>query len=322
MAALVLAEHDLGTLSPATARLVAAAEMLGPVDVLVAGEGIDSVAFAAARMAGVARVRVTQDPALVSLSAEALAPLLAELAGSYSHIIAGASAVGRDVIPRLAALLDLMPVTDVTAILGPNRFERPIYAGNAVERLSSTQSRHLLTVRASAFRPAAGGNAAPIEPLAHGSIPAVAQVIATHRTAGNRPELSTARIVVAGGVSVGSADGFDLIVRLAERLGAAVGATRAAVDAGYAANDWQVGQTGKIIAPALYIAVGISGALQHLAGITGAKTIVAINTDPEAPLMQLADYAVVGDLFDVVPKLIAELDRLGVPGPLISTGSP
>lgn len=312
MAVLVLADHDLSTLSPATARVVAAATGLGAVDVLVAGEGVDQVALAAAGIAGVAKVVVAQDVALASQSAEVLADLIAALAEPYTHIIAGAGAVGRDVIPRLAAKLDLMPVTDVTAILGPNRFERPIYAGNAIETVVSGQTKQLVTVRASAFRPAATGNIAPIEPYAEGPLAEVVKVIGAHRTEGDRPELTTAQIVVSGGVSVGSAEGFNLIQTLAETLGAAVGATRAAVDAGYAPNDWQVGQTGKIIAPDLYIAVGISGALQHLAGIQGAKTIVAINTDAEAPLMKVADYALVGDLFQIVPALTQALRGKGL----------
>lgn len=312
MAVLVLAEHDLGTLSPATARLVAAAAELGSVDVLVAGEGVDQVAIDTATIAGIARVRVAQAPELNSQSADALAPLLKRLAPEYTHVIAAATAVGRDVIPRLAAKLDLMPVTDVIRILGPNRFARPIYAGNAIETVSSNQARHLLTIRASAFRPAALGNEAPIEPVEAGAFASVARFIAAHRTESDLPDLSTAQIVVGGGVSFGSAEKFALIGQLANRLGAAIGATRAAVDAGYAPNDWQLGQTGKIIAPDLYIAVGISGALQHLAGIQGAKKIVAINSDPEAPLVKLADYALIGDLFEMLPALIAELGRLGV----------
>jgi len=312
MAVLILAEHDLGTLSPAVARIVAAASELGSVEVLVVGEGVDRVAIGAAAIAGVARVLVAQGPDLNGQSAEALTPLLERLAPEYTHIIAAAASVGRDVIPRLAAKLDLMPVTDIVAILGPNRFERPIYAGNAIETVSSRQPRHLLTIRASAFRPAALGNEAPIEPVDALGIASVARFIEAHRTEGDLPDLSTAQIVVGGGVSFGSAAKFALLGQLARQLGAAIGATRAAVDAGYAPNDWQVGQTGKIIAPDLYIAVGISGALQHLAGIQGAKTIVAINSDADAPLVKLADYSLIGDLFEIVPALIAELDRLGV----------
>jgi len=306
MTVLVLAEHDLGALSPATARVVAAAGALGPVEVLVAGQNAVAVADQAALLAGVTRVRTAAD---VGLEAETLAPLLASLAADYTYIVAVSGGVGRDVIPRVAAKLDLMPVTDVTAIHGPDRFERPIYAGNAIETVVSAQSRQILTLRASAFLPppVAAPNSAPIEPIADAGSTAVVRLLATHRTEGDRPDLGTARIVVGGGIAVGSAEGFRLIEALAAKLGAAVGATRAAVDAGYAPNDWQIGQTGKIIAPDLYIAIGISGALQHLAGIQGAKKIIAINTDPEAPLMKLADYRLVGDLFTVVPALIEAL---------------
>ena len=317
MAVLVLVEHDLGQLSPATLRLVTASQALGaPVDLLVAGADVGAVAAAAAALPGVGRVRVADNAALASLSAEALTSTLLVLAADYAHIVAGSNAVGRDVMPRLAAKLDLMPVTDIVAIHGPNRFDRPIYAGNAIETVVSNQPKQLLTLRASAFSlraPAGQGSIAPIEAVGLGDIiVAATRLVSTQRTEGDRPDLSTARIVVSGGIAVGSPEGFKLIEQLAAYLGAAVGATRAAVDAGYAPNDWQVGQTGKIIAPDLYIAVGISGALQHLAGIQGAKKIIAINTDPEAPLKKLADVALVGDLFSVVPALLAELDRLEV----------
>jgi len=308
MAVLVLAEHDLGKLSASTARIVAAAERLGPVHLLVAGQGVTEVAAEAARIAGVEKVLVADSPALAELTAEAVAKLLAELAEPYGHIVAASASTGRDAIPRLAAKLDVMPVTDVIAIHGPNRFDRPIYAGNAIETIASGEPKHLLTIRASAFRPAQSGNNAPISAVG-ADVAAVAKFIAAHRTESELPELSTAQIVVAGGVSFGSAENFALVEDLARTLGAAVGATRAAVDAGYAPNDWQVGQTGKIIAPDLYIGIGISGALQHLAGIQGAKKIVAINKDPEAPLMKIADIALVGDLFEVVPQLIAGLKR-------------
>lgn len=308
MTVLVLAEHDLGTLSAATARIVVAAEKLGPVDLLVAGQGVSAVAAEAAKLAGVEKVLVADSAALASLSPEAVAALLARLAEPYSHIVAAAAAIGRDAIPRLAAKLDLMPVTDVVAIHGPTRFDRPIYAGNAIETVSSGQNKHLLTIRASAFRPAVTGNNAPVHPV-DADVASVARFLAAHRTESDLPELSTAQVVVAGGVSFGSAEKFALVSDLAKVLGAAVGATRAAVDAGYAPNDWQVGQTGKIIAPDLYIAIGVSGALQHLAGIQGAKKIIAINKDPEAPLMKIADIALVGDLFEVVPQLIAGLKR-------------
>ena len=310
MTVLILAEHDLGQLSASTARVVAAVQSLGPIDLLVAGEGVAPIAAAAARLVGVDRVLVADNPALANIAPEPLAALLERLAGPYTHIVAASAATGRDAIPRLAAKLDLMPVTDIVAIHCPNRFDRPIYAGNAIETVVSNQPKHLLTVRASAFRPVATGNAALIEAIP-ADVPAVARFIAAHRTESDLADLATAQIVVSGGVSFGSAENFALVADLAKHLGAAVGATRAAVDAGYAPNDWQVGQTGKIIAPDLYIGIGISGALQHLAGIQGAKKIIAINKDPEAPLMQIADLALVGDLFEIVPALIAELKTLG-----------
>jgi electron transfer flavoprotein alpha subunit len=311
MAVLVLAEHDLGQLSPATARLVAAAGKLGPIDLLVAGESVTAIAEAAACISGVAKVLIADTASLAALAPEPLAALLARLAPAYTHIAAASAAPGRDAIPRLAAKLDLMPVTDIIAIHGPTRFDRPIYAGNAIETVSSSQPTQLLTIRTSAFRPAGAQPAAPIETIA-ADVPAVARFIAAHRTQSDLPDLATAQIVVSGGVSFGSAEHFALVGDLAKHLGAAIGATRAAVDAGYAPNDWQVGQTGKIIAPDLYIGIGVSGALQHLAGIQGAKKIIAINTDPAAPLMQIADYALVGDLFEIIPTLIIELKRLGL----------
>ena len=308
MAVLVLAEHDLGKLSASTARIVAAAEKLGPVHLMVAGNNLGAIAAEAATIAGVEKVLVADYGTLEGLSAEALVALLAVHAEPYSHIVAASASTGRDAIPRLAGMLDLMPVTDVIAIHGPTRFDRPIYAGNAIETVSSGEAKHLLTIRASAFRPAASGNNAPVIPIPT-DVAGGDYVIAAHRTESELPELSTAQIVVAGGVSFGSAEKFALVEQLAKTLGAAVGATRAAVDAGYAPNDWQVGQTGKIIAPDIYIGIGISGALQHLAGIQGAKKIIAINKDPEAPLMKIADVALVGDLFEIVPQLIDGLKR-------------
>jgi electron transfer flavoprotein alpha subunit len=301
MSVLVLADVDQGRLTPATARVVAAAAELGAVTLLVDAAAADQ----AKAIAGVTRVL----SAALPVTAEALAPELAKLSQPFTHIVAAANATGRDVIPRLAALLDLMPVTDVTAIIGPTTFERPIYAGNATETVSDGQAKHLLTIRASAFAPARGGNDAPVEAI-DVSASGNTTVAGEERSESSRPELSTAQIVVSGGISVG--DKFALIDELAETLGAAVGATRAAVDAGFAPNELQVGQTGKIVAPDLYVGVGISGALQHLAGIQGAKAIFAINKDPEAPLMKIADVALVGDLFEAVPAVTAELKRLGV----------
>jgi electron transfer flavoprotein alpha subunit len=308
MAVLVVAEHDRGALAPSVARVIAAATTLdGEVHVLVAGDGIDFAAAQAAATSGVAKVLAVNDAQLRGQTAEPLAALLMTQAGNYSHIVAASSAVGRDLIPRLAARLDLMPITDVVRIHGPNRFDRPIYAGNAVETVVSSQAMQLLTVRPSAFPPATPGGSAVIESGRASGLAGAVRLIETMRTAGDVPDLSTARIVVGGGVALGSAQNFALIADLASVLGAAIGATRAAVDAGYAPNDWQVGQTGKIIAPELYIAIGISGALQHLAGIQGARKILAINSDPEAPLVKLADYVLIGDLFQVLPALTAAL---------------
>ncbi|WP_338722460.1 electron transfer flavoprotein subunit alpha/FixB family protein [Devosia sp. XK-2] len=305
MSVLVLAELDNGALSASTARIVAAASQLGPVDLLVPGPA--AAADQAATIAGIAKVIHAKEVVL----ADGLANLLAGLAEPYTVIAAAASTTGKDVMPRLAAKLDIQPVTDIVAIEAPNRFVRPVYAGNALETVTDGQAKHVLTFRASAFRPAASGNAAPIQPL-DAQIASAARFIAAHRTQSDIPDLSTAQIVVGGGVSVGSAEGFKLVEQLGHVLGAAIGATRAAVDAGYAPNDWQVGQTGKIIAPDLYIAVGISGALQHLAGIQGAKKIIAINTDPEAPIVKIADLALIGDLFEILPQLTAELEKSGL----------
>ncbi len=305
MSVLVLAEVDNGLLSPATARIVNAAAQLGPVDLLVLGSR--EAADAAASLEGVTKVLFNAN----SLLADSVVALMSELAIGYPYLVAGASSVGKDVIPRLAARLDIQPVTDIVAIEEKNRFVRPIYAGNALETVTDNQAKHVLTFRASAFRPAGNGNTAPVEVLEN-TTQSAAKLIAAHRTESDIPDLSTAQTVVGGGVSFGSAEGFQLVEKLGKTLGAAIGATRAAVDAGYAPNDWQVGQTGKIIAPDLYIAIGISGALQHLAGIQGAKKIIAINTDPEAPIVKIADIALIGDLFEIVPQLTAELEKLGL----------
>ncbi|MCS6761897.1 MAG: FAD-binding protein [Candidatus Devosia symbiotica] len=307
MSVLLLADHDAGVLSLATAQLVHAVAELGPIDLLVIGDDTAAIAQSASTIAGVAKVLIANGFS----AADGVVNVLSTLVVRYHYVVASAGSVGKDVMPRLAAKLDLMPVTDVIKILGPTRFERPIYAGNAVQTVSDNQPRHILTLRASAFRAAAGGNTAPIEVLA-GSALSLANLLTSHRTQSDTPDLATAQIVIGGGIALGSAENFQLIKNLAKKLGAAVGATRAAVDAGYAPNDWQIGQTGKIIAPDLYIAIGISGALQHLAGIQGAKKIVAINTDAEAPLVKLADIALIDDLFEIIPQLTAELDRLGV----------
>lgn len=307
MSVLVLAEVDNGNLSPATARLVTAASQLGPVDILVIG--LRSVADAAAALAGVRKVIANDN----SLLANSVAAVIETLADQYTYLVAAASTLGKDVMPRLAAKLDIQPVTDIVTIEGPNRFIRPIYAGNALETVTDNQARHVLTFRASAFSPAASGGAAPVEAL-ETAVQSAVRLIASHRNESDIPDLSTAQIVVGGGISVGSVEGFQLIEKLGKTLGAAVGATRAAVDSGFAPNDWQVGQTGKIIAPDLYIAIGISGALQHLAGIQGAMKIIAINTDAEAPIVKIADVALIGDLFEIVQQLTAELEKRGLGG--------
>ncbi len=305
MSVLVFAEVDNGVLSPAAARIVNAVSELGAIDILVVGSR--TAADAAALLGGIGKVLFSD----TSLQADGLATLLTNLADSYDYLVSGASSVGKDVMPRLAAKLDIQPVTDIVAIAAGNRFTRPIYAGNALETVVDGQAKHVLTIRASAFSPVANGNGAPVEAL-NVDVQSVAKFIAAHRTESDIPDLSTAQIVVGGGVSVGSAEGFALIEKLGRTLGAAIGATRAAVDAGYAPNDWQVGQTGKIIAPDLYIAIGISGALQHLAGIQGAKKIIAINSDAEAPIVKIADVALIGDLFEIVPQLTAELEKSGL----------
>ncbi|WP_404406070.1 electron transfer flavoprotein subunit alpha/FixB family protein [Pelagibacterium halotolerans] len=315
MAIALLAEHDLSQLSATTARAVAALAPMGlPIDILVIGANVGVVGGQAAAIEGVRKVRVLDDAALEARGAEALTGVLLALKDEYSHFAAVAGAIGKDVLPRFAAKLDVSPVTDVTAVHGPNRFDRPIYAGNAIETVSCNEDKVVLTIRPSAFSPVRSDGSAPIEPLAAPttSVAEAAEFLVAHRTVSDSPDLSTARIVVAGGIALGSTHNFGMIERLAAVLGAAVGATRAAVDANYAPNDWQIGQTGKAIAPDLYIAIGISGALQHLAGIQGARKIVAINNDPDAPLMQIADYRLVGDLFEVVPQLTVELEkRLG-----------
>lgn len=311
MAIAVLADHDHGQLSKGVARLVGGLAPLGlPIDIVVAGKGVSEIAQQAAGLEGVRAVRVADAALYASQSAEALTALLQSVSDEYSHFAALAGAVGKDVIPRLAAKLDVMPVTDVIAVHGATRFDRPIYAGNAIETVSTTEPKVLLTLRASAFDPASSGGRAAVTALAPAATPErAAEFLVAHRTKSDAPDLSTAQIVVAGGVSLGSTHKFEMIEELASVLGAAVGATRAAVDAGYAPNEWQVGQTGKVIAPDLYIAIGISGALQHLSGIQGAKKIIAINSDPEAPLMKIADIALVGDLFEIVPRLTAALRK-------------
>jgi electron transfer flavoprotein alpha subunit len=305
MVALVLAQHDNAALDKATLHALSAASKLGgELDVLVAGQDCGAVADAAARVPGVRKVLQVVHPAYAQPVAEDLAALLLTLADSYDHLVAAATTTGKNVVPRVAALLDTAQVSDVVEVLGPDTFKRYVYAGNALATVQSTDMKRVLTVRTTAFptAPAEGGSAeiatvAAVEPQG------LAEFLGreVHRSA--RPDLASARIVVSGGRGIGSTENFRLVEQLADALGAAVGASRAAVDAGFAPNDWQVGQTGKIVAPDLYVAVGISGAIQHLAGMKDSKVIVAINKDEEAPIFQVADYGLVGDLFQLVPEL-------------------
>jgi electron transfer flavoprotein alpha subunit len=303
---LLIAEHDNATLKEATARaLTAAAALGGEVHVLVAGKDAGAAAAAAAQLDGVAKVLHAESEALANQLAEPLAALVVALAGPYDALVAAATSTGKNTMPRVAALLDVMQVSDVTAVVSPDTFERPIYAGNAVETVQSGDAKKVLTVRPAAFRPAATGGTAAVETVdAAAATAGRATFVGAEIVRLARPELTSARIVVSGGRAFQSAENFRTYLEpLADKLGAAIGASRAAVDAGYAPNDYQVGQTGKVVAPDLYIACGISGAIQHLAGMKDAKVIVAINKDPDAPIFQVADYGLVGDVFTLLPEL-------------------
>jgi electron transfer flavoprotein alpha subunit len=310
MTVLVVAEHDNAALKPATLPTVAAAAKLGgDVHVLVAGKGCAAAAAEAAALEGVAKVLHADDAAYENGLAENLAALVAKIGGAYSHILAPASFFGKNVMPRAAALLDSQQVSDIVAIEGADTFVRPVYAGNAFATVRSADAVKVLTVRPTAFEPAGkGAAAAPVEAIESAGETGLTEFVGRELTKSERPELGSAAIVVSGGRGLGSGENFHkLLEPLADKLGAAIGASRAAVDAGYVPNDYQVGQTGKIVAPTLYIAVGISGAIQHLAGMKDSKVIVAINKDGEAPIFQLADYGLVGDLFEVIPQLTASL---------------
>ena len=315
MAALVVADHDGARLQPATLNAVGAAAAFGAgVDLLVAGDGCRGVAEEAAAVAGIDRVRLADDPAWGHLRAEAVAPLVASLAPDYGQILFPANTTGKNLAPRAAALLDVAQISDVVEIAAPDVFVRPIYAGNAMATVRSRDPVKVVTVRATAFpAAAASGGAAPVEPVdAAPPAPGGSRFLRQELSRSERPELTGARVVVSGGRGMQSSDNFALVEAVADRLGAAVGASRAAVDAGYRPNDFQVGQTGKVVAPELYVAVGISGAIQHLAGMKDSKVIVAINKDEEAPMVQIADYGLVADLFKALPALADELDRQGV----------
>ncbi|MGB9110291.1 MAG: FAD-binding protein [Telluria sp.] len=309
MVALVIAEHDNASLKGATLNTVtAAAQCGGDVHVLVAGSGCAAVAEAAAKIAGVSKVLVADAPHFADGLAENIAEQILAVAGSYSHILAPATAYGKNILPRVAAKLDVAQISEITKVDAPDTFERPIYAGNAIAIVQSGDKVKVITVRSTGFDAAAGeGGSAAVESVAAVADSGTSSFVGRELAKSDRPELTGAKIVVSGGRGMGSGDNFKLLEPLADKLGAAMGASRAAVDAGYVPNDWQVGQTGKIVAPQLYIAVGISGAIQHLAGMKDSKTIVAINKDPEAPIFSVADYGIVGDLFEVVPALVKEL---------------
>lgn len=309
MAVLVIAEHDNSTLAPATRNTVTASAQIGngPVHVLVAGRGASVVASQAAAVSGVEKVLLADDAAYEHGLAEPLAALIVGLAGNYDAILAPATTFGKNVAPRVAALIDVAQISDIVAVVSPDTFVRPIYAGNALATVQSKDVRKVITVRTTAFATAGDGAAAAIENLAATAGAASSTFVGREVSKSERPELTAARVVVSGGRGLGSKENFQLMEKLADALGAAVGASRAAVDAGFAPNDFQVGQTGKIVAPDLYIAVGISGAIQHLAGMKDSKVIVAINKDEDAPIFQIADYGLVGDLFVELPKLCALL---------------
>jgi electron transfer flavoprotein alpha subunit len=308
MAVLLLAEVTDGELAlDATAKAVTAASTLGDVTALCCGSSAAAAGEAAAKISGVSKVLVAEDPSLGHRIAESTAALIVSLAGDYEHIVAPATTDAKNVMPRVAALLDAMVISDVSSIVDLNTFERPVYAGNAIQTVKSSDSKKIITFRTSTFDAAGEGGSASIETISTVADPGLSEWIEDRVAASDRPELTSAGVVVSGGRGVGSEDDFKLVEALADKLGGAVGASRAAVDSGFAPNDWQVGQTGKVVAPDLYVSIGISGAIQHLAGMKDSKVIVAINKDEEAPIFQVADYGLVADLFEVVPELIEKL---------------
>jgi electron transfer flavoprotein alpha subunit len=314
MTTLLLAEHDNKTLKDATAKALTAAKSLGqPVHVLVAGKDCRAVAEAAAKLDGVSKVLLADGAGYEHMLAEPVAALIQALAGAYEAIVAPATTTGKNVMPRVAALLDVMQVSDIVKVIAPDTFERLIYAGNALQTVRSKDKTKVITVRTSTFQATAGaGGSAPIEQAAAAADPGVSTFVGEELSKSERPELTSAKIIISGGRAMQSRENFAKYIEpVADKLGAAVGASRAAVDAGYAPNDWQVGQTGKVVAPELYIAVGISGAIQHLAGMKDSKVIVAINKDEEAPIFQVADYGLVADLYQALPELAVELGKLG-----------
>ena len=309
MAILLLAEHDNATLSDQTAKtLTAATQIGGDVTILVAGSGAQAIADEAAKLAGVSKVLLADDASYANALAEPLAALIVSLAPSYDVIIAPATASAKNVLPRVAAHLDVAQVSEIIEVISADTFKRPIYAGNAIQTVQSTEVKKVITVRTATFAPASSGGSAPVEAASVAENPGVSSFVSDALASSDRPELTSAKIIISGGRALGSSEKFkELLLPVADKLGAAVGASRAAVDAGYAPNDWQVGQTGKVVAPQLYIAAGISGAIQHLAGMKDSKVIVAINKDAEAPIFSVADYALQGDLFTIVPELVKAL---------------
>src|SRR3954470_10174053 len=313
MTTLLLAEHDNKSLKDATNKaLTAAKQMGGDVHVLVAGSGAKAVADAAAKLDGVAKVLLAAAPAYEHALAEPTAALIVSLAGNYDAIVAAATTTAKNVMPRVAALLDVMQISDITKVVAPDTFERPIYAGNAIQTVKSKDAKKVITVRTSTFAAAGEGGSASVETIAAAADPALSTFVGEEVAKSDRPELTSAKIIVSGGRAMQSRENFAKYIEpLADKLGAGVGASRAAVDAGYAPNDWQVGQTGKVVAPELYVAIGISGAIQHLAGMKDSKVIVAINKDEDAPIFQVADYGLVADLYQAVPELTEALGKLG-----------
>ncbi|HEY4193325.1 MAG TPA: electron transfer flavoprotein subunit alpha/FixB family protein [Mesorhizobium sp.] len=305
MAILLIAEHDNATLSDQTAKALSAALQIGPdVHVLVAGKGAKGAADAAAKLKGVGKVLLAEADELAQQLAEPLAALVVGIAGGYDAIVAAATSTGKNVSPRIAALLDVAQISEIIEIVSPDTFKRPIYAGNAIQTVQSGEAKKVITVRTAGFQAAGEGGSASVETISAAGNPGLSTFVENRLSESDRPELTSARIIISGGRALGSSEKFqEVILPVADKLGAAVGASRAAVDAGYAPNDWQVGQTGKVVAPDLYIACGISGAIQHLAGMKDSKVIVAINKDEEAPIFQVADYGLVADLFIALPEL-------------------
>jgi electron transfer flavoprotein alpha subunit len=313
MTTLLLAEHDNKSLKDATNKALSAAKQIGgDIHILVAGKDCKAVADAAAKLDGVKKVLLADGAPYEHMLAEPVAALIVSLAGSYDVLIAPATTTGKNVMPRVAALLDVMQISDITKVVAPDTFERPIYAGNAIQTVKSNDAKKVITVRTSTFQAAGEGGSASVESATAVADPGLSSFVGEELSKSDRPELTSAKIIISGGRAMQNRENFTKYIEpVADKLGAAMGASRAAVDAGYAPNDWQVGQTGKVVAPELYIAVGISGAIQHLAGMKDSKVIVAINKDEEAPIFQVADFGLVADLYQALPELAAELEKAG-----------